>query len=49
MIEEIGVVVTPGTGYGQYGEGFIRLSITTPDERVDQAVQRIREWDPIRS
>jgi LL-diaminopimelate aminotransferase len=44
MIEEIGVVVTPGTGYGQYGEGFIRLSITTPDERVDQAVQRIREW-----
>ena len=32
------------TGYGQYGEGFVRLSITTPDDRVEEAVRRLNEW-----
>ena len=36
-----GVVVTPGSGYGQYGEGYIRLSLTTPDDRVDEGLRRI--------
>jgi LL-diaminopimelate aminotransferase len=44
LIEDIGVVVTPGSGYGQYGEGFIRLSITTPDDRVEEGARRIQEW-----
>jgi LL-diaminopimelate aminotransferase len=44
LIEEIGVVVTPGNGYGQYGEGYVRLSITAPDARVDEGARRIVEW-----
>jgi LL-diaminopimelate aminotransferase len=44
IIEDIGVVVTPGSGYGQYGEGFIRLSLTLPDERVEEGVRRLHEW-----
>ncbi len=34
LIDDIGVVVTPGTGYGQVGEGYVRLSLTMPDERA---------------
>ena len=44
MIDDIGVVVTPGTGYGVYGEGYVRLSLTTPDERVEEGVRRIQAW-----
>ena len=35
LLDATGVVVTPGIGYGQYGEGYIRLSVTTPDDRVE--------------
>lgn len=42
LIDEIGVVVTPGIGYGQYGEGYIRLSVTTPDDRVDEGLRRLQ-------
>jgi LL-diaminopimelate aminotransferase len=48
MIDEIGVVVTPGRGYGEMGEGFIRLSITYPDDRVEEGLRRLREWHPTR-
>ena len=41
LIEEQGVVVTPGNGYGPSGEGYIRLSLTLPDNEVDEGVQRI--------
>jgi LL-diaminopimelate aminotransferase len=44
LIDDIGVVVTPGSGYGKYGEGFVRLSITTPDDRVEEGVRRLHEW-----
>jgi LL-diaminopimelate aminotransferase len=40
----VGVVVTPGSGYGQYGEGYVRLSITTADERVEEGARRLHEW-----
>ena len=42
MLEQAGVVVTPGRGYGPAGEGFVRLSLTTPDDRIAEAVERIR-------
>jgi LL-diaminopimelate aminotransferase len=48
VIDEIGVVVTPGSGYGKYGEGYIRLSITTPDDRVEEGARRLREWSGAR-
>lgn len=41
LIEEQGVVVTPGNGYGPAGEGYIRLSLTLPDDEVDEGVERI--------
>jgi LL-diaminopimelate aminotransferase len=44
LIDDIGVVLTPGSGYGQYGEGFVRLSITTPDDRVEEGARRLLEW-----
>jgi LL-diaminopimelate aminotransferase len=44
LLDQCNVVVTPGTGYGQYGEGFVRLSLTTPDELVDEGIKRISKW-----
>jgi LL-diaminopimelate aminotransferase len=43
-IEDCGVVVTPGRGYGLQGEGYIRLSITTPDHRVEEGMRRLEAW-----
>ena len=41
VLGQAGVVVTPGSGYGPAGEGFVRLSLTTPDDRIAEAVARI--------
>lgn len=41
VLEEADVVVSPGPGYGASGEGFVRLSLTVPDERLEEAVRRI--------
>jgi LL-diaminopimelate aminotransferase len=41
MLDEISVVVTPGSGYGKYGEGYIRISLTTPDDRLEEALSRM--------
>ena len=43
LLEQAGVMVTPGVGYGQRGSGHVRLSLTVPDERVAEAIQRIRD------
>ena len=44
LLEQCNVVVTPGNGYGEYGEGYVRLSLTTPDNLVDEGVERISKW-----
>jgi LL-diaminopimelate aminotransferase len=44
LLEDAGVVVTPGISYGKYGEGYIRLSLTVPDQRLDEALARLRAW-----
>jgi len=49
LLDEAGVVVTPGIGYGQSGEGYIRLSLTVSDERLDEAVARLRAWRKTRT
>jgi len=41
LLDKHSVVVTPGRGYGEYGEGFIRLSLTTPDDRVEEGLNRL--------
>ena len=43
VLEEAGVVVSPGGAYGPNGEGFFRISLTTPDERLIEAVERLRK------
>jgi LL-diaminopimelate aminotransferase len=43
LLEEAAVVVAPGTGYGRAGEGYVRISLTVPDARLDEAMHRIRE------
>jgi LL-diaminopimelate aminotransferase len=44
LLDETGVAVTPGNGYGPSGEGYIRLSITTPDADLHEGVDRLRAW-----
>jgi LL-diaminopimelate aminotransferase len=41
LLDERNVVVTPGNGYGPAGEGYIRLSLTTPDDRIDEGIRRL--------
>ena len=41
VLDKAGVVITPGIGYGQRGEGFFRISLTVPDERLAEAMRRI--------
>jgi LL-diaminopimelate aminotransferase len=52
LLTKAGVLAIPGVGYGEYGEGYVRMSLTlTGDkhgERVQEAVDRIREHLPIR-
>ena len=43
LLEKAHVIVTPGSGYGPGGEGFIRISLTTPDDRLLEAVKRIKD------
>jgi LL-diaminopimelate aminotransferase len=43
MIREAGVVPTPGIGFGAYGEGFIRLSLTVDDQRLREAIERLQK------
>ena len=43
VLEQADVIVSPGAAYGPSGEGYIRLSLTVPDERLAEAVRRIAE------
>lgn len=42
LIEEKGIVVTPGSGFGEEGEGYFRISLTTPEDRIEEAIRRLR-------
>ncbi len=41
LLREAAVVAIPGIGFGHHGEGFVRFSLTVPDHRLDEAVERI--------
>ncbi len=41
LLAEAGVFVAPGNGYGPGGEGYVRISLTVPDDRLDEAMARI--------
>ena len=38
---DAGVVVTPGVGFGEYGEGYVRFALTQPVERIEEALERM--------
>jgi len=41
LFDKTGIVVAAGPAYGKYGEGFIRISLTVPDDRLEEAMKRI--------
>ena len=43
LLDRAGVVVAPGRGYGEGGEGFFRISLTVPDDLLEQAMARVAE------
>lgn len=42
LFEKTGVFLTPGTNFGKAGEGYVRISMTAPDERIETALARMR-------
>jgi LL-diaminopimelate aminotransferase len=38
---DLGVAITPGVGFGKYGEGYVRITFTQPKERIAEACRRI--------
>ncbi len=42
LVQEAGVVAAPGSGFGEYGEGFIRFALVEPEARLTEAVKRIK-------
>ena len=42
LLDKANIVATPGVGFGKYGEGYIRMALTVPVERIKQVIQRIR-------
>ena len=45
LLDKTGVAVTPGLGYGSAGEGYIRLSFTLPDDRLEEGIRRLLNWN----
>jgi LL-diaminopimelate aminotransferase len=41
LLEEAGIVATPGVGFGTYGEGYIRFALTRSVDRINEAVERM--------
>lgn len=44
MLREVGVSMTPGVAFGEQGEGFVRVSLGTPTDRVREAMDRLVGW-----
>ncbi|MBI4003661.1 MAG: aminotransferase class I/II-fold pyridoxal phosphate-dependent enzyme [Candidatus Omnitrophica bacterium] len=42
LVQEAGVVIAPGSGFGDYGEGFVRFALVEPEPRLREAVTRIQ-------
>ena len=45
LLEKAGIVTTPGVGFGEYGEGYVRFALTQPAARIKEAVDRMRRLD----
>ncbi len=43
LLDKCGIIVPPGNGYGEAGEGFFRIALTVADERIKEAIQRMKD------
>lgn len=43
LLDKCSILVPPGNGYGAFGEGFFRIALTVPDERMHEAIQRLKD------
>jgi LL-diaminopimelate aminotransferase len=46
LLKQTGVCFSPGSFFGSEGEGYVRISLATPTDRVEEAMRRLREWKP---
>ncbi len=44
LMQEAGVAVSPGVGFGEYGEGYVRLALVENEQRIRQAARKIKEF-----
>ena len=44
LLDKVGVVVTPGVGYGKHGEGYVRLALTVPDAILVKGLSKLAAW-----
>jgi len=44
LLRELSIVATPGNGFGDYGEGYIRMALTVDTKRMQEAIDRILRW-----
>lgn len=42
LLEKYGIIVTPGIGYGEFGEGFVRIALTVEEKRLEEAIERLK-------
>ena len=42
LLDKTGVFITPGTNFGQAGEGYVRITLTAPEERIETALKRMQ-------
>jgi len=43
LLEKTGIIVTPGIGYGEYGEGYVRIALTVEEKRLEEAMERMKK------
>jgi len=43
LIEQAGIVATPGNGFGDEGEGYVRMTITVGEARLKEAIERLKK------
>jgi len=43
LLKDANIVATPGIGFGRYGEGYIRMALTVPEDRIREALVRLKK------
>ena len=43
LLRQTGVAVVPGSGFGRHGEGYVRIALVQPEDKLQEAVERIEK------